>query len=72
LRTLDGTVKVKVPPGSSTARKIRLRKKGFPDSEGPGDLYAEIEIEVPEKLSSGEKELFEKLAKVSAFMPSAA
>lgn len=72
LRTLDGTVKVKVPSGSSTGRKIRLRKKGFPDSEEPGDLYAEIEIEVPEKLSSGEKELFEKLAKVSDFLPSAA
>ena len=72
LKTLDGAVKVKVPPGSSTGRKIRLRGRGFPGPEKPGDLYAEIEIKVPEKLSSREKELFEKLADASDFMPSAA
>ncbi len=38
LATLDGKVAVKVPPGSSTGRKIRLRGKGFPDPESPGDL----------------------------------
>ena len=72
LRTLDGTVKVKVPQGSSSGRTIRLRRKGFPGPDSPGDLYAEIEIRVPEQLSSREKELFESLADVSGFVPSAA
>ncbi len=67
--TLDGTVRVKVPEGSSSGRKIRLRGKGFPGPEGVGDLYAEIRIVVPERLSERERELFEKLAEASEFSP---
>ena len=70
--TLDGTVKVKIPAGSSTGRKIRLRGRGFPrrgTSGTAGDLYAEIKIVVPEQLSEKERELFEELAKVSSFEP---
>jgi curved DNA-binding protein len=68
LPTLGGAVHVKVPAGSSSGRKIRLRGKGFPDPQGRhGDLYAEIRIVVPERLSSQERKLFEELARVSAF-----
>ena len=68
LRTLDGTLRVKVPPGSSSGRKIRLTGKGFPDGHGRGgDLYAEIRIVVPERLTPQERELFEKLAEASTF-----
>lgn len=70
LQTLEGMVKVKVPPGSSSGRKIRLRGKGFPDARrGPGNLYAEIRIVVPERLSAQERRLFEELAQVSQFQP---
>lgn len=72
LEILDGKVAVKVPPGSSSGRKIRLRGKGFPDPKNTGDLYAEIEIIVPEDLSVRERELFEELAAASDFVPSAA
>jgi curved DNA-binding protein len=68
LPTLGGAVHVKIPPGSSSGRKIRLRGKGFPDPKGGhGDLYAEIRIVVPEHLSSQERKLFEELARVSSF-----
>ncbi|RMF88337.1 MAG: J domain-containing protein [Nitrospinota bacterium] len=68
LPTLEGRVTVKIPPGSSSGRKIRLRGKGFPDGRGgAGDLYAEIKIVVPEQLSPRERELFEQLARVSRF-----
>lgn len=68
LPTLGGAVHVKIPAGSSSGRKIRLRGKGFPDPQGrQGDLYAEIRIIVPERLSSQERKLFEELARVSAF-----
>ena len=67
--TLDGSVRVKVPEGSSSGRKIRLRGKGYPGPDGPGDLYAEIQVVIPEKLSAEERELFEKLAEVSHFRP---
>jgi curved DNA-binding protein len=68
LATLDGTVTVTVPPGSSSGRILRLRGKGFPDPRsGPGDLYAEIEIVVPEQPSAQERRVYEELARVSPF-----
>ena len=70
LPTLDRAVHVKIPAGSSSGRKIRLKGKGFPDAKsGAGDLYAEISIRVPEVLSVEEKKLFEQLAEVSKFAP---
>src|SRR5262245_36282293 len=70
LATLDGAVNVKIPAGSSSGRKIRLKGKGFPDPRSsPGDLYAEISIRVPQTLSAEERELFEQLAQVSHFAP---
>lgn len=72
LPTLEGSVQVKIPPGSSSGRKIRLRGKGFPEPKGSaGDLYAEIRIVVPKHLSAQERRLFEELAKVSHFTPQA-
>ena len=71
LRGLTDTIAVEVPPGSSCGRKIRLRGQGYPDPAGPGDLYAEIKIAVPQKLSSKERALFEELANVSDFEPAA-
>ncbi|HSX78589.1 MAG TPA: J domain-containing protein, partial [Candidatus Saccharimonadia bacterium] len=70
LPTLDRAVHVKIPAGSSSGRKIRLKGKGFPDAKsGAGDLYAEISIRVPEVLSVEEQQLFEQLAEVSKFAP---
>ena len=68
--TLDGTTRVKVPAGSSTGRKLRLRGQGYPGPRGgKGDLYATIKIEVPKKPTPEERELFERLAEVSQFDP---
>ena len=70
LSTLTGNVQVKVPAGSSSGRRIRLRGKGFPDSRsGAGDLYAEIQIVVPKSLTDDERRLFEELARCSTFQP---
>ena len=67
VKTLDGSVKVRIPAGTSTGRKVRLRGKGFPARDGVGDFYAEIRVVVPERLSDRERELFEELARVSSF-----
>lgn len=70
VRTLSGSVKVKIPAGSSTGRRIRLKGKGYPDGRGDfGDLYAEIKIMVPEELSERERQLFKELAEISTFKP---
>lgn len=68
--TLDGTAKVKVPAGSSSGRRLRLRGQGFPGPRGGhGDLYATVRIAVPKHLSRRERELFEQLADASSFDP---
>jgi len=68
--TPDGEGKVKVPPGSSTGRRLRLRGRGMPNPGGtPGDLYAEVRIMVPGALSDDERRLFEELARTSTFDP---
>jgi len=68
--TLTGTARVKVPKGSSSGRSLRLRGQGLPGPrDEQGDLYAEIRIHVPRRLSTREQELFEQLAEVSTFNP---
>lgn len=68
--TLDGSARVKVPAGSSSGRRLRLRGEGMPGSgEGKGDLYASVRIVVPKVLEKRERELFEELAAVSRFDP---
>jgi curved DNA-binding protein len=70
VQTLDGTARVKVPPGSSSGRRLRLRGAGM---AGPGkqqgDLFATVKIVVPKKPSKRERELFEQLAEASSFDP---
>ena len=63
--TLRGTARVRVPAGSSTGRRLRLRGEGMPG----GDLYATVQVVVPRRLSQEERELFERLAEVSNFDP---
>jgi curved DNA-binding protein len=70
LPTPGGEAKVKVPPGTSSGRRLRLRGRGLPNPRGkPGDLLAEAKIVVPAKLSEAERELFEQLAAASDFDP---
>lgn len=69
VETLNGRLSVKIPPGSSSGRVIRLREQGFPMPDGKGDLLAEIKIVVPPELTAEERTLFEELAKVSEFRP---
>ena len=70
LSTLDGTVALKVPPGTSADREFRLRGKGLPSEGGLcGDLYAVVSIQVPSLLTPEEKAAWEQLAAVSTFNP---
>jgi curved DNA-binding protein len=70
LDTPGGEVKVKVPGGTSSGRRIRLAGRGLPNPKGKaGDLYAEARIMVPARLSRAERRLFEQLAAESSFDP---
>ncbi|HLV60992.1 MAG TPA: J domain-containing protein [Fredinandcohnia sp.] len=49
LPTFDGTVELKVPPGTQSGSRLRLRGQGVPHLRGAGrgDLYAEVRVQVP-------------------------
>jgi curved DNA-binding protein len=68
--TPGGEAKVRVPAGTSSGRRLRLRGRGMPNPGGRnGDLYAEVRIMVPSQLSEDERRLFEELAATSTFDP---
>ena len=58
--TLDGTVTVKIPPGTNHGKTMRVRGRGGPRPQGGnGDLLVTIHVEVPRKLTKKERELLE-------------
>jgi len=65
--TPDGTLNLKIPPGVSSGQRLRLKGKGLAHR---GDLFAQIRIVTPKRLSNEEKRLFTELKKVSAFKAS--
>ncbi|MDO8498718.1 MAG: DnaJ C-terminal domain-containing protein [bacterium] len=68
LKTVWGEVKLKIPVGTEPGSLIRIKEKGVPRlrGSGRGDLYVRVRLEVPKRLSSEEKELYEKLSKVNS------
>ncbi|HTX11379.1 MAG TPA: DnaJ C-terminal domain-containing protein [Solirubrobacteraceae bacterium] len=66
VRTPSGTAQIRVPEGSSSGRRLRLRGRGLPKAGGGrGDLHAIVKITIPKHLSDRERELYEQLAKDS-------
>jgi molecular chaperone DnaJ len=69
--TLDGTVVLRVPPGTRSGRTFRVKGRGVTD-DGPkaaGDLLVTVEVAVPTNLSSAEREAIEALASASTESP---
>jgi molecular chaperone DnaJ len=68
--TLDGKrSKVSIPEGTQSDKQVRLRGKGMPVLRGggmKGDLYVEIAVETPIRLSKKQKELLREFEKASA------
>ncbi|MDQ0477586.1 MULTISPECIES: DnaJ C-terminal domain-containing protein [Chryseobacterium] len=68
VKTLDGTVNLKVKPETQNGTKVKLKGKGFPvyKREGEfGDLYVTYVVKMPTNLSDKEKELFLQLKKLA-------
>ena len=68
--TLAGPVNLKVRPGTQAGQRLRLAGRGLPKPRGgEGDLYAIVQIAVPEAPTERERGLFNELAQVSRFNP---
>lgn len=63
--TVHGDVKLKVPSGTQTGTKFRLRGKGVKavNTNYVGDQHVVVKVVTPEKLDTEQKKLFEKLSK---------
>jgi len=68
--TPKGTVTLTVPPGTSGGARLRIKGHGIEPKSGPtGDLFAEVQIVVPDKLDEDTRKLAETLAKSHAEDP---
>jgi len=63
--TLEGTKKVKVPPGTQSHTKMRLRGLGVPHFQGTGkgDEYVKVIVRVPKRVTDKSRKLIEELSK---------
>jgi curved DNA-binding protein len=63
VETLEGSVDMKLPPGTQNGQKLRLRGKGLPKRNAEsGDLFVRIEVVIPRHLTEKQKKLWEELA----------
>jgi DnaJ-class molecular chaperone len=62
--TPRGTVSVSVPPGTSSGKKLRIKGHGVaPKGEPPGDLFAEVQIVLPDSLTDEEREAIAEISR---------
>ena len=70
VRTLEGTVSLKVPAGTRQGHQLRIRGQGLPTGGAKrGDLYVGVSIQVPSRISKEAERLWKQLATESAFDP---
>ena len=63
VRTLDGRkVSIKIPPGTPSGKRFRIRGQGIRKDEQPGDLIVETSILVPESMTEEQERLLKEFA----------
>jgi len=63
VETLDGKkVAIKIPPGTPSGKRFRVRGQGIQKGEKKGDLIVEVSIQVPEKLSEEQERMMKEFA----------
>ena len=65
--TLEGEQTLKIPEGTQTDAVFRIRGHGFPDLDGRGrgDLYVQVKVQTPTRLTSEQRQLLQQLAEIS-------
>lgn len=69
--TIDGKVKIKVPPGTQSGKMFRLKGKGLPSvqSYGRGDQLIHVNVWTPKKLNEEERAVLERIRTMDNFIP---
>jgi curved DNA-binding protein len=66
--TLGGSVKLKIPPDSSTGSRLRLKGRGLPGNPA-GDQYVTLKVVLPPVDTPAARALYEQMAETLAFDP---
>src|SRR5574341_43242 len=70
--TVQGKAQLRIPPGTQSGQKFRLRRRGAPslrDSNSHGDQFVEVQVVLPKVISEETKELLRKYAQMNAENP---
>jgi molecular chaperone DnaJ len=65
--TIDGPTTIKIPPGTQTGQKLRLREKGAPSLRANvrGDQFVEVQVVVPKVADERTKEILRELSRLN-------
>ncbi len=69
--TVDGSAKIKIPPGTQAGKVFKLKGKGFPEVNGYhiGDQLVIVKVWTPQQLTDEERRIIEKLKEAPNFQP---
>jgi len=67
VQTMDGDYKLKIPEGTQSGTSFRIRNRGVPvlNGHGKGDLFVEVRVQTPGKLTKRQRELLNELGQIS-------
>ncbi len=66
--TIDGRALLRIPPGTSSGQKLRLREKGVPSVRGHGkrgDQYVQLQVTVPKPVDERVRQILKELEKIA-------
>jgi molecular chaperone DnaJ len=70
--TVEGKAQLKIPPGTESGQKFRLRERGFPSLRNPslrGDEFIEVKITLPKVISEETKDILRQFEKLNSEKP---
>ena len=70
--TVEGKAQLRIPPGTQSGQKFRLRQRGAPSLRNPGargDQFVEVQVTLPRVISEETKELLRQYSKMNSGNP---
>ncbi len=70
--TVEGKAQLRIPPGTQSGQKFRLRERGVPSLRNPqarGDQFVEVQVTLPKVISEETKDLLRRYAQINAENP---
>ncbi len=69
LPTLDGSIRLSVPPNSQAGQRLRIKGRGLPTRAGRADLFALLKVVMPDHMDDNQRKHWQELSQSSSFDP---